>query len=90
LEWKQSSYNNLLFDDGAMIHLRTANQENFIYVQINFESDKIIDKGFDSAMVCFDTKNDKTLTLQSNDYCFLTILDTKKLFTYQGNGDSYN
>ena len=86
-EWKQSSYNRLIFDDGNEIHLRTAHQGNFIYVQINFASDIVINQGYDSAMICFDTKNDKTLTLQSDDYCFSTILDTKKSFTYQGNGD---
>jgi len=84
-EWKQSSYNRLYFDDGAEIHLRTAHQENFIYVQINFASDMIINKGSDSAIVCFDTKNDKTVIPQSDDYCFSATLDGKKPFTYQGN-----
>jgi len=88
-EWKQSSYNKLYFeDDGAMIHLRTAHQDNSIYIQINFESDKTINKGFDSAMVCFDTKNDKTIIPQDDDYCFSTILDTKKSFSYQGNNST--
>ncbi len=84
-EWKQSSYNRLYFDDGAEIHLRTAHQENFIYIQINFASDIIINKGSDSAIVCFDTKNDKTIIPQSDDYCFSTALDRKQSFTYQGN-----
>ena len=87
-EWKQSSYNRLSFNDDSVIHLRTAHQENFIYIQINFESDKNIDQGYDSAMVCFDTKNDKTIIPQSDDYCFSTILDLEKSSTYQGNNNS--
>jgi len=87
-EWKKSSYNQLNFDDGYRIHLRTAHQENFIYIQINFESDIIINKGIDSAIVCFDTKNDKTVIPQSDDYCFSTSLDRKQSFTYQGNNIS--
>ena len=73
-EWKQSSYNRLFFDDRTEIHLRTAHQDNFIYVQINVASDMTINKGSDSAIVCFDTKNDKTIIPQSDDYCFSTTL----------------
>jgi len=87
-EWKQSSYNRLVFEDGNEIHLRTAHQENFIYIQINFASDTNIDENYDSATVCFDTKNDKTIIPQSDDYCFSTTLDIKNSFTYQGNNAS--
>ena len=83
-EWKKSSYNHLKFNDGAEIHLRTAHQENFLYVQINAASDMIIDKGSDRAIVCFDTKNDKTKISQSDDYCFSTSLESNNYFTYQG------
>jgi len=84
-EWKKSSYNWLKFEDGTEIHLRTAHQENFIYVQIDATSDMTINKGLDSAIVCFDTQNDKTLIPQSDDYCFSTVLGGKQSFTYQGN-----
>jgi len=87
-EWKQSSYNLLSFDDGSFMHLRTAHQGNYIYVHINFQTDGFIDKDSDYAIVCFDTKNDKTLIPQSDDYCFSTFLDMKKSFTYQGNNNS--
>lgn len=87
-EWKQSSYNRLVFEDGNEIHLRTGHQENFIYVQINFASDTNIDENYDSAIVCFDTKNDKNIIPQSDDYCFSTTLDAKNSFTYQGNNAS--
>ena len=84
-EWKQSSYNRLKYNDGTEIHLRTAHQDDFIYIQINFASDMSIDKGSDSAIVCFDTKNDKTIIPKSDDYCFSTTLYGKQPFTYQGN-----
>lgn len=91
LEWKESSYNKFYFEDeNAIIHLRTAHHENFIYVQINFESDKIINKGIDSAMICFDSQNDKTKIPQSDDYCFSTSLGVEKSFTFQGNNNSAN
>ncbi len=83
-EWKKSSYNHLKFDDGTEIHLRTAHQENFLYIQINAASDMIINKGSDSAIVCFDTKNDKTKIPQTDDYCFSTSLGRNSYFTYQG------
>ena len=89
-EWKQSSYNHLKFDDGTEIHLRTAHQENFLYVQINAESDIVINKGSDSAIVCFDTKNDKTIIPQIDDYCFSTSLGRNSYFTYQGGNISAN
>ena len=84
-EWKQSSYNRLAFDDGTEIHLRTAYQGDFVYVQINITSDKFIDKLADSALICFDAKNDKTTLPQSDDFCFFTSLNGKKSFSYQGN-----
>jgi len=84
-EWKQSSYNHLTYADGTEIHLRSAHQGDFIYIQINAVSDMFIDKLADSALVCFDTKNDKTIIPQSDDYCFFTSLDGKKSFSYQGN-----
>lgn len=83
-EWKKSSYNHLKFNDGTEIHLRTGHQENFLYIQINAASDMIIDKGSDSAVVCFDTKNDKTIISQADDYCFSTSLGRNNYYTYQG------
>ena len=87
-EWKRSSYDYLQFDDGTEIHLRTAHQENFLYVQISAESDIVINKGSDSAIVCFDTKNDKTIIPQADDYCFSTSLGRNSYFTHQGGGIS--
>lgn len=85
-EWKRSSEDRLRYDDGTRIQLRTAHQGNFIYVFIDAISDVHIDKGADRALVCFDTKNDKTKVPNSDDYCFSVTLDRKNPFTYQGGG----
>ena len=87
-EWKQSSYDQFIFDDGSSMHVRTAHQGDFIYIQINFQSDVYLDKGSDHAIVCFDTKNDKSVIPQNDDFCFSTFLDEKKSLTYQGNNNT--
>lgn len=84
LEWKASSYNLIKFADNTKVVLRSAHQDNFIYIQINAISDNKPNKGSDSAILCFDTKNDKTTIPQKDDYCFFTTLNGKSSFTYQG------
>jgi hypothetical protein len=84
LEWKRSSYDSILFKDNSNVVLRSAHQNEFIYIQINVVYDNIINKGSDSAILCFDTRNDKTIIPQKDDYCFFTTLNGKNSFTYQG------
>ena len=84
LEWKVSSYDKIVFNDGTKIVLRSAHQGDFIYIQINAITDFVLDKGSDSAILCFDTKNDKTTIPEKDDYCFFTTLNGKSSFTYQG------
>ena len=83
-EWKQTSYTLFKYDDNTQIILRVAHQENFIYVHVNVPTDITIDKGIDSAIICFDTLNDKTVIPSLDDYCFSTTIDGKNSFTYQG------
>ena len=83
-EWKQGSYDKFDFDDDSQIILRSSHQGDFIYLHVNFVTDISIDKGLDSAIVCFDTKNDKSILPQSDDYCFSTSLYRQQSFTYQG------
>jgi len=85
-EWKRSSADILQYEDGTQIHLRTAHQEGFVYVFLDFASDTIIDKGADNALICFDGKNDKTDIPGIDDYCFFTALSRKISFAYQGGG----
>jgi hypothetical protein len=83
-EWKRSGLTDLLYNNSTTIELRTAHQDNFIYVFIDNLSDTSIDKGADSATICFDTKNEKSLKADSNDYCFVTTLDGSNSFVLQG------
>jgi hypothetical protein len=83
-EWKASSYDLIQSTDGSKVVLRSAHQNEFIYIQINAVSDITINKGSDSAILCFDTRNDKTIMPQKDDYCFFTTLNGKNSFTYQG------
>jgi len=85
-EWKRSSADTLKFDDGTKIHMRTAHQDEFVYVFLDLVSDTIIDKGADNALICFDGKNDKTNIPDIDDYCFSTSLSRKISFAYQGGG----
>lgn len=82
-EWKRTSLTDLTYDNNTKIELRTAHQGNFIYVFVDNLSDTSIDKGSDSATICFDTKNDKSLKPNSDDYCFISVLDGNS-FVLQG------
>jgi len=81
-EWKQSSYNDIV-DPGRVV-IRTAHQDNYIYIMLDAIADTTIDNTKDNAMVCFDAKSDQSLKPDSNDYCFKIRLGSDKAFTLQG------
>jgi hypothetical protein len=83
-EWKQSSLNEYHYDNQASIILRSAHQGNFVYIFLDAIMDTNIDNQEDYAIVCFDTQNEKNTIPDSNDYCFMTILDDGIGTTYQG------
>lgn len=83
-EWKASSENLLNFEDGAKIALRSAHQDNFVYIMVDFISDRTIDKGADRALVCFDTTNNKSTHPDEDDYCFMAVQGRKLPYTFQG------
>lgn len=83
LEWKESSWDSISSTYGTL-HLRTAHQEDFIYILLDAVDDKTIDHISDAALICIDGKNDKTIIPNSDDYCFFTALDSKQAFIYQG------
>lgn len=83
-EWKQSSLETIYYQKQPIAKLRIAHQDNFIYVFLDFLSDNHIDKGADRAIICFDVENDKTSLPNSNDYCFMAVLEGKRSFVYQG------
>ncbi len=85
LEWKQSSWNTFTYED-QIIQFRSAHQGNFIYFLVDFQTDTNLDYLADKAMICLDTKNDKTQTPNSDDFCFLSILDGESII-FQGTSD---
>ena len=84
LEWKNSSWNDIHFVDEGSIHLRTAHYKNFIYVFIDAVIDHSLDLGKDSALICFDTKNNKAEIIDEDDYCFSVSLGENEGITLKG------
>ena len=74
-EWKHTSW------DGG---IRSAHDGKFIYMFADVVSDTDFEKGKDTAMICFDSNNTKSMIADKNDYCFQSILGTNEGFTYQG------
>lgn len=85
-EWKASSLDTLTYDDGTNIILRTAHQDEFIYVHLDVTSDTTPARGSDNALVCIDGQNNKSKIPDTNDYCFSLSLLRNHVFTYQGGG----
>ena len=83
-EWKHSSLNTINYDDGMEIQLRTAHQDNFIYIFVDAVTDTHLDKGIDKTFICLDGNNDKIETTNADDYCFVVTLDEKESFVLQG------
>ncbi len=79
-EWKGSSQ----YVVGNNIILRSAHQDNFIYLMLDVMQDKTINNNKDYATVCFDTKNDQNPKPDDNDYCFMAKLGSDKAITLQG------
>jgi len=85
-EWKPTSLDYM--GESGDIYIRSAHQENFIYILLDVVLDTTIDKNQDFAMICFDTKNDQSAKPDANDYCFKAPLGSDKSFTFQGSEES--
>ncbi len=84
-EWKASSLNTYSYDDNIhQVILRSAHYGDFIYIFLDPITDYHLDKLNDHAIICFDTKNNKSIKADSDDYCFMTYLNGENSFTYQG------
>jgi hypothetical protein len=83
-EWKKSSLDTLLYDDGTLIQLRTAHQDNFIYIFADVVSQTEFDKHGDMAIACFDMRDSKPVIPNYDDYCFLVSLGNKTPVVLQG------
>ncbi len=84
IEWKTSSHNLFTYDDKMIIHLRTAHQENFIYVFVDPVSDTTLDDKMDEATICFDGNNNKNKIPDTDDFCFSVLLNQQQGIIKQG------
>lgn len=83
-EWKASSWNKFSYDDGMVIHLRTAHYEDFIYVFVDPVNDHYLNKGVDYATVCLDGQNNKSEIPDKDDFCFRVSLGQNEGGVFQG------
>ena len=77
-EWKPTSLTEVTTESGT-VYIRTAHYENYIYILIDVVADKTINNNEDYALVCFDSKYDKSTLPDTNDYCFSTNLTSVTL-----------
>jgi len=89
-EWKRSSLDTYRYDDDTQIILRSAHQGDFVYIFLDSITDHNLDKMNDYAIICFDTKNNKSAKADLDDYCFSTYLDDTISIAYQGGNASDN
>ena len=82
-EWKVSSLTKINSNNLEII-LRTAHYEEFIYVLVDVVGDRNLEKNSDRAIICFDTKNNKTIKPDDNDFCFISVLGKNISKTIQG------
>ena len=82
-EWKESSLNSWILNDGSNLVLRTAHDGNYIYILVDYLSDVFKDKGTDRATVCFGDPNHNKIA-NENDYCFLVTLGDNSPIILQG------
>ena len=70
-EWKESAYTGLSYKNGGKIILRTAHDNNYIYVLVDHLGDTSPNKGEDRATICLNSKNKNP---EKDDYCFILTL----------------
>jgi len=83
-EWKPTSLDTGRTADLQPIYIRHAHLENYIYILIDMVADTTINKNKDSAMVCFDSKNNQSPSPDDDDYCFFVKLGDKEPITLRG------
>jgi len=83
-EWKFTSFDQFNFKDNNVVVLRSAHQDDFIYLYIEAVNDTTLDKGIDKATICIDGKNNKNKISDYDDYCFSATLGKKQGIIFQG------
>ena len=81
-EWKNSSYDELLFDDDKLV-LRTAHQDGFFYIMVNYLTDFTYDHIADHAIVCFDGYDTSSIA-DETDWCYTVSRESGNGHTLQG------
>jgi hypothetical protein len=84
-EWKASSLNTYDYGNNTQIVLRSAHQDDFIYMLLNPINDDTLDRLNDYAIICFDTLNNKSIGTDIDDYCFMSVLEGDSA-VYRGGG----
>lgn len=82
-EWKRSSYYEVDDNDGQIM-VRLSHDFKNIYVLLDVLSDKTKSHLGDSAIICFDTKNNGGQYTQDDDFCFQAVIDSKTSKMFQG------
>ena len=82
-EWKHSSYDDLQFDDDRRLVLRTAHQDGFFYIMVNYLTDFSYDHIADHAIVCFDGYDTSSIA-DETDWCYTVSRNSGNGHTLQG------
>jgi len=82
-EWKESSIKEIQSSDG-ITYLRVAHQDDFVFVFLDVLHDNRVERIVDKAIVCFDTKNNKSEIADVDDYCFIGVNGKQTGITLQG------
>ena len=87
-EWKNSSYAKFEYDQTDAIILRTAHEDKFFYVFINYLTDFTNDHIADRAIVCFDGYDTSSIADES-DWCYAVSRGSGNGHTLQGGSPIY-
>ena len=87
-EWKNSSYAKFEYDQTDAIILRTAHENKFFYVFIDYLTDFTYDHIADRAIVCFDG-HDTSSAADESDWCYAVSRGSGNGHTLQGGSPIY-
>ncbi|MDE1862618.1 MAG: hypothetical protein KGI33_06875 [Thaumarchaeota archaeon] len=83
-EWKESSLNDITYNDTTRIELRSAHQGNYLYFMIDALTLTHYTKNADRAIICLDANHTNAQIPGPNDYCFAAVLDGSTPLVLQG------
>ncbi len=87
-EWKPTSFDKFSYDKEDAIVLRTAHQDKFFYVFIDYLTDFTNDHIADRAIVCFDGY-DTSSAADESDWCYAVSRGSGNGHTLQGGSPIY-